>query len=339
MKNNKPPRFYVEDVTVNSVADMINFVHDHKNDFEIPNKKTENLNKNFFRGESEDFGNTSLFPKVFRSNEYKRYETDILLELISIAPEVFSNKSTFEQLVLAQHYGAPTRLLDITSNPLIALFFACENYSKKNSIEKDGFVFRFIVSEPFIFWSNSKEVSFLSNLAKLGSLYGKIGGDYKEHLQELIEKAREYNEKNLIPDTGTDSEIEDRKKLIDYCSTSKIYNFLNENEFNAVNANVNLFNIENVICVRPQNIDPRITNQSAYFLLFGENTDLNYFEPSIVRIQKIIIPAKRKKRILEDLQVIGISPINIYPDIYTKSKFMNKLFENKKDYFFEYGTK
>ena len=45
----------------------------------------------------------------------------------------YTPKSDIEWLCLMQHHGCSTRLLDFTSNPLIALFFATDP-----SIEKDG---------------------------------------------------------------------------------------------------------------------------------------------------------------------------------------------------------
>jgi len=47
-------------------------------------------------------------------------------------------KSDWDLLVYAQHFGLKTRLLDWSSNPLVALWFACQNEHK---LDKDSYVY------------------------------------------------------------------------------------------------------------------------------------------------------------------------------------------------------
>jgi hypothetical protein len=95
---------------------------------------------NYYRGQAD--ATWLLDSSLTREEKYEENEARMYYDILSLKPEAFANDNNiYDRLITMQHFGMPTRLLDITRNPLVSIFFACNNLDRAN---EDGLVYAFV---------------------------------------------------------------------------------------------------------------------------------------------------------------------------------------------------
>lgn len=241
----------------------------------------------FYRGEFKDYGETALTPGIMRNSGHSKNEDKIINEMVSYFPERFPRgTSTFDILVDLQHFQIPTRLLDITTSPLVALFMACYNFNNEPNPDKDVVYIFEVLKKDIKNW-NSDSVALISNLARMPYNFN-AHDPHKEDIDQLVHTI--FEEKNHY------------------------FNMYEPNESHKYSKDFN-----KILCVRPKNTNDRINRQQGLFFLFGVNDSKeNYkamkFDDS-VRISKITIAGNSRTEILKDLAILGYDKITLFPDM------------------------
>lgn len=224
--------------------------------------------------------NWELEPSIM-VNHLSTEEQAMYLEFERLHPNEFNNIwDAIDKIAKMQHFSLPTRLLDFSLNPLIALFFACNITDLASANENARVVIHF---------TENTERENANNICEYALNGTKYISNYEKYMRQLYEV---YNDFSVI---------------------------------------------------QPMYMTQRETRQQSIFLIFppkikkGETE--NYYFDGIRKIDKIfmtsnfisiVIDAKSKKEILNNLDNIGINKMSIFPELeytgmYLKNKYKERV--------------
>ena len=269
-----------------------------------------------FRGHS-DF-NYKLVPTVFRHTEEWRYydEDKLLKEFVRRHPESRAKHlNTLELLTYAQHYGLPTRLLDWSSNLLVAIYFAC-----KENFEVDGevIIYRHDHYSELETWkldlyqklslANTSKDTFEHTANALRNQNVNYDADYSINDVCAEEWSRKINDEY------------DYSRLLAHplrvtCKTGEVDPPIYEN-----------------ICTRPVfhkplSLNERMIKQGGCFTIHGgkvlDNIEIiptSGMENSLgasftLFCKKVRVPASNKEKILNQLKLMGVDEASLFPEL------------------------
>lgn len=248
-------------------------------------------NVTMFRGQANS--NWHLSPSLYRKNLFTA-ESLLLTELRHVCPNEFLG-NRFETLVKMQHYGLPTRLLDTTTNPLVALFFACEERQETNA---DGVVY--IFPNMPVSWSTDPLIDLIMDY--VFEHYPK-----KLWLDEVLRISREkygHVMHRLMPD-NIDS-------LIHYL-TIPAFAVIPAKSNDRIEAQDGAFF---VFGMRLQNREVS-TNPGTLGRVYYNFDPVESVSPEQIssKAETIVIPSDAKISILKQLEILGINERKLFPDL------------------------
>lgn len=262
---------------ITSVADFVNYVMSWVRSGERPIA---------FRGEAFEGWQTQ--PKVFRTDVgLYNHEKSAVRDLISVHPQEFRDDETmFDRLVRMQHFELPTRLLDVTTNPLVALYFASAEHLDEGK-PMDGKVQALFLPEERRRYFDSDRVSCMANLANLTV-------DEKKEMAEAYKLDRTaFNKEPIV------------KRLAWFVRIEKPH----------FEMNIDPQHLKQPVFVRPKMSNRRIIAQSGAFLIYGARRLRTQDVDTDLRVSRAIVPADEKAEIRQQLERLGIHASSLFPEI------------------------
>lgn len=321
----------------------------------------------FFRGHSNS--SYELVPSIYRKDKEGKSlihsEDKIIKDAFTYCSDSFlPNETLFERLTKLQHYNYKTRLLDVSSNALVGLYFAVAS-SKEQEVAngtENGEIIVLDIPNCEIKYDDSDLVSILSAISLRNHRFSidaelkNIGSKKFLHMiyfaknimekRQLFEKTFNEEDKenvnNALNQLGMKMDDVINQELNDELATYNHKLFHKQPEIERLLHDIrkdkpsflpiiNPDDFNRVVCVRAKANTPRIAKQQGSFLLFGitkvktECAKIPDNWQKTLNGNKFLISSKAKESILEELKSFGISHQSLFPELDSQANdIMNK---------------
>ena len=272
-----------------------------------PSEEREHPNEMFYRGHAST--DWDLHPTLARSPSYIRREADLMSQLASSHPEEFRDDSVFfQRLVRARHFELPCRLLDVTGDPLTALYYA----SEPTPHNEDGLVQIFVVAREMVYPFDSDTVSLVSNFSRLSN----------EQQLALLTHRLYYRTGSEMP---TDTERDWRQSRYRSAMNRLVHFIAREKPY--WEDRIRPTDLFKVLLVKPESSFARLRAHDGAFLISAYHYDLdplvvNQKVPGSGKYRRVVlrVPHDDKAPIRDELKLVGVTEESLRSDLGSTAK-------------------
>ena len=225
-----------------------------------------------------------MYATVARNKKYIKKEKNLLYDFEYYAKSYINANCPIEFMSCAQHYGLPTRLIDYTYNPFIALYFALYDDKKGTKGEdRDYYYINFCKVEDNILLRGIYQTETTTSLAQssvglirfIENLFNSGKDIYLEDLHCLDFKSNKINYEGLI------------RKIRSKC----------------------------LLFIEPSQSNQRIIMQQGLFMFPYTLDEISHREILSRNTKQIIIPKESKKEMQRYLDSLGFNTYRLMPDL------------------------
>lgn len=326
----------------------------------ISELKTDKQTPIFYRGQTN--ANFLQIPSAMRSHE--NFEEHIINMFMQKFPNEFKNCSTnVDKLCLMQHFGLYTRFLDVTENPFVALYFACQPMKKFGRQERDfdkyGEIFIYREKNiDNIKYSNSRTASIIATTAfqKNEFNFRILENDYRNDTRQIADLVNFIEFKDVVSRSVIVKVKQDNLRIINQqgafilCNANKIkyakgfssqdlikfMDYIVKDDRNGINLNLERYsgtpfesllkNKENWDFIFEKIIPYNINNTSKWIQQDPFDLEKIFYKDDKDKQVVFLIPPQCKKTILGQLEKFNITESFIYPDMDSVANELNSIF-------------